>query len=350
MASHLWEHYLYTGDKTFLQTVGYPLLKQSAQFMLDYMVINPGNGYLMTGPSTSPENAFLFDGQACSVSMMPTCDNVLVRELFTACLESSKILDCDEAFRDSLQQSLDKLPPLQTGKHDQVQEWFEDYDETSPNHRHTSHLLALYPFSQISYHQTPELAEAAAVTIRRRLSQKDWEDVEWSRANLINFYARLREPEKALQSVKMLLTEASRENMLTISAKGIAGAPWDIFILDGNEAGAAGIAEMLLQSHEGYIEWLPVLPSQWSTGHFKGLCVRGGGEVDAEWSNGVVRNAVLRANTDNTFRLKIPGDQNKYRLTKNNEEIQPDKQSDILSLRLKKGETLQIAYIKEENK
>ncbi|KAA6309111.1 hypothetical protein EZS27_039337, partial [termite gut metagenome] len=301
------EHYLYTGDKVFLKTVGYPLLKQSAQFMLDYMVINPNNGYLMTGPSTSPENTFLFEGKAYSISMMPTCDDVLARELFTACLKSAKVLDCDETFRDSLQQSLDKLPPLQIGKHGQVQEWFEDYDEAYPNHRHTSHLLALYPFSQISFHQTPELAEAAAVTIERRISQKKWEDVEWSRANLINFYARLRKPEKALQSVKMLLTDASRENMLTISAKGIAGALWDIFILDGNEAGAAGIAEMLLQSHEGYIDLLPALPSQWNTGHFKGLCVRGGGEVDAEWSNGIIRNTVLRANVDNTFHLKIPG-------------------------------------------
>jgi alpha-L-fucosidase 2 len=345
LASHLWSHYIYTGDTVFLQKRAYPVLKESARFMLDYMVVNPNNGYLMTGPSTSPENTFGLDGKKYPLSMMPTCDNVLVHELFTSCLESAKILDCDEAFRDSLQQSLAQLPPLKIGSQGQLQEWFEDYDEPYPHHRHTTHLLALYPFNQVSVRQTPELAEAAAVTIERRVNHPKWEDVEWSRANMINFYARLREPEKALQSVKMLMTEAARENMLTISAKGIAGAQWDIFVLDGNEAGAAGITEMLLQSQEGYIELLPVLPPQWNTGHFKGLCVRGGGEIDAEWSNGIVQKAVLRANTDNTFRLKIPGNKTQYRITKNKVEIQPENQSDILSVLLKKGETIEITQI-----
>jgi alpha-L-fucosidase 2 len=343
LASHLWEHYRYTNDTVFLRNVAYPLLKQSAVFMQDYMVINPNNGYLVTGPSDSPENFYSLEGKTYTLSMMPTCDNVLVRELFTACIESTKILDCDEAFRDSLQQSFDKLPPLKIGQHGQLQEWFEDYEEPSPNHRHTTHLLALYPFNQVSLLQTPELAKAAAVSIERRVTHKRWEDVEWSRANMINFYARLREPEKALHSVKMLMTEAARENMLTISAKGIGGAQWDIFVLDGNEAGAAGIAEMLLQSQEGFVELLPVLPTQWNTGHFKGLCVRGGGEVDVEWSEGIVRNAVLRANMDNTFRLKIPGEITHYRLTKNKEEIKI--QSDIVSVSLKKGEAIQLTQI-----
>ncbi|KAA6337627.1 hypothetical protein EZS27_014304 [termite gut metagenome] len=345
LASHLWEHYLYTGNTEYLQTTAYPILKEAARFIADYLAVNPNNGYLMTGPSTSPENAFLFEGRAYAASMMPTCDLVLIRNLFTACIECGRLLNQDKSFCDSLQQNLDKLPPLQIGKSGRLQEWFEDYEEASPNHRHTSHLLALYPFNQISTERTPELAEAAARTIERKLGLQDWEDVEWSRANSINYYARLKESEKAWESVKMLLTDMTRENMLTISVKGIAGAPWDIFIFDGNEAGAAGIMEMLLQSQEGYIELLPALPAEWHTGSFKGLCVRGGAEVDAEWKDGIIQKATLRATTDNVFRIKLPADKGRFRITKNNKELLADTHQGITSVDLKKEESLRITLI-----
>lgn len=317
IASHLWTHYNYTLDKDFLKDKAYPILKSNAEFLLDYMVVNPNNGYLMTGPSTSPENSFIYKGEELSLSMMPTADRVLAFEALTSCIEISEILGVDKEFRDSLKNALAKLPPIKIGKNGGVQEWFEDFDEAQPNHRHTSHLLALYPFSQISPVKTPVLAEAARKTMELRLAAEGWEDVEWSRANMISNYARLLDAEKAYESVVLLERNFSRENLLTISPEGIAGAPYDIFIFDGNEAGGAGIAEMLLQSHEGYIQFLPALPKEWHTGSFKGLHTQGGAEVDLKWANGEVTEAKLKAISANTFRLKVPQRTKKAQFSKN---------------------------------
>lgn len=317
IASHLWTHYNYTLDKDFLKDKAYPILKSNAEFLLDYMVVNPNNGYLMTGPSTSPENSFIYKGEELSLSMMPTADRVLAFEALTSCIEISEILGVDKEFRDSLKNALAKLPPIKIGKNGGVQEWFEDFDEAQPNHRHTSHLLALYPFSQISPVKTPVLAEAARKTMELRLAAEGWEDVEWSRANMISNYARLLDAEKAYESVVLLERNFSRENLLTISPEGIAGAPYDIFIFDGNEAGGAGIAEMLLQSHEGYIQFLPALPKEWNTGYFKGLHTQGGAEVALKWANGEVTEAKLKAISANTFRLKVPQRTKKAQFSKN---------------------------------
>lgn len=165
----------------------YPVLKQSALFFLDYMIEDPNSGYLVTGPSTSPENAFLWNGKQLPLSMMPTCDRVIVYEILNACQSAAELLQVDEELRGRVIDALDRLPPFKIGKYGQLQEWQEDYEEAVPNHRHTSHLLALYPYAQITPEETPELAKAAAVTIERRLNAADWEDVEWSRANMINF-------------------------------------------------------------------------------------------------------------------------------------------------------------------
>lgn len=306
IASHLWSHYCYTQDKNFLRQRAYPVLKENARFLLNYMTIDPRNGYLVTGPSTSPENGFSYNGKGISLSMMPTVDRVLVVELFDALIKASEILKTDKLFRDSLQKALKKLPPMQISKrYGIVQEWMEDYEEAYRNHRHTSHLLGLYPFSQITPEKTPELAVAAKETLVRRLTDPNWEDTEWSRANMICFDARLKNPVDAYESVVLLQRNFTRENLLTISPKGIAGAPYDIFIFDGNEAGAAGIAEMLIQGHSGYIQFLPALPEQWKTGYFKGLCVEGGGVVDLEWRDGKVEIATLKATLDNSFALKL---------------------------------------------
>ena len=277
----------------------------SREFLLDYMVIDPRNNYLVTGPSISPENSFRYQGQEFCASMMPTCDRVLAYEIFSACLQSTEILNVDASFADSLRTAISKLPPFRISANRGVQEWFEDYEEAHPNHRHTTHLLSLYPYSQITLNKTPELAKAAYTTIERRLAAKDWEDTEWSRANMICFYARLKEPKKAYDSVKQLLGPLSRENMFTVSPAGIAGANDDIFAFDGNTAGAAGIAEMLLQSYDNRIELLPCLPEEWKDGSFKGLCARGGIELDANWKNARIENTELRASVPAEFSFRI---------------------------------------------
>jgi alpha-L-fucosidase 2 len=308
VSTHLWTHYKYTQDKEFLKNEAYPVLKKAAEFFLDYMAENPSNGFLMTGPSNSPENTFKYNGWELAMSMMTTADRVLVYELFSNCIESSVVLDVDAEFRASMEQALSKFPPIKTGKNGGIQEWFDDYEDAHPNHRHATHLLSLYPYAQISVDKTPELAIAAKKTIENKLNAAGWEDIEFSRANTVLFYARLKEAENAYKNFHALLKDLIRENLFTMSPSGIAGAPWDIFIFDGNEAGAAAVAEMLLQSHEGYIEFLPALPEAWKTGYINGLSVPGGAEVDFEWSNGVVTKASLKATTDNSFIVKIPGE------------------------------------------
>ena len=337
LATHLWNHYCFTQDKKFLQEQAYPILKKTAVFFLDYMVLDPRNGYWMTGPSISPENSFKTDGSEWCMSLTPTVDRVMVYETLNSCIESSKILGIDEDFRQLLEAVIVKLPPLQIGKDGTIQEWFEDYELAHPEHRHASHLLSVYPFDQISLERTPELAEAASKSIFRRTHAPNYEDVEWSRANDICFYARLKEADNAYNNVKGLLTVFSRENLFTCSPAGIAGAQEDIFSFDANEAAPAGIAEMLLQSHEGYIEFLPALPQQWKTGYFKGLCVRGGAEVNLEWENCAVKKAEITATIDNTFAVKIPSGK---RLLKDGKPVQ--KEQDIATVKLKKGESVKI--------
>ena len=345
IATHLWTHYVYTQDKEYLKNQAYPILKGNAEFLLDYMITDPETGYLITGPSTSPENAFSYNGAVLSISMMPACDRQLAYEIFTACISASEILNMDSDFRAKLQSALEKLPPIMIGKNGAIQEWYKDFDEAYPNHRHTTHLLALYPFSQISPTKTPDLAAAARKTIEYRLADPNWEDVEWSRANMICLYARLYDSQKAYESVVQLQREFARENLLTISPEGIAGAPYDIFIFDGNEAGGAGIAEMLIQSYGDYIELLPALPQQWNTGYFKGLCITGGAEVDLLWKAGKVEKALIKATANNDFALKLPTKDKSGTFYKNGSAIQYEVYpTEIVRFSLKKGETFELKY------
>ena len=346
ISTHLWSHYCYTLDKDFLKKQAYPILKENAQFLLDYMTVDPNNGYLVTGPSTSPENSFKYKGEGISLSMMPTADRVLVYEILNSVIQASKILNVDKQFCDSLQKALTKIPPLMISKKNGgIQEWLEDYEEANPNHRHTCHLIALYPFNQISKEKTPELAIAAKQTLSNRLNAPGWEDVEWSRANIICYNARLKNSEEAYESVVKLQRTFTRENLLTISPKGIAGAPYDIFIFDGNEAGAAGIAEMLIQSQEGYIEFLPALPEQWKTGSFKGLCVLGGGVIDLKWTDKKVETAIVRATINQNFKVRISLDSNMPQFYKNGKLIMLKQIANgFISFGLNKDETMELKY------
>lgn len=343
IASHLWTQYEFTQDKQYLAETAYPLLKGNAQFILDFLAKDPKSGYLMTGPSISPENWFrTAGGEEMVASMMPACDRELAYEILSNCVRASEILDTDREFADSLRTAIAQLPPIQLRANGAIREWFEDFEEAHPNHRHTSHLLALYPFSQITLEKTPELEEAARKTIENRLSAENWEDTEWSRANMICMYARLKDAQEAYKSVQLLQGKLSRENLMTVSPGGIAGAEGDIYSFDGNPAGTAGMAEMLIQNHEGYVEFLPCLPVEWKDGSFKGLCLKGGAEATAEWTNAVINKASLKATADQVLKVKIPQGK-KYRVLLNGKEAiaNPDAKG-LITVDMKRGDLLEL--------
>lgn len=307
LATELWSHYLYTQDADFLRNTGYPILKSCAEFFMDYMVEDPITGYLVTGPSISPENGFrLADGNCYSASMMPTLDRAVVYQIYKACIESSKILGIDKTMRKRLEKDIKRLPPLEVGKDGLVKEWLLDVTRQDPSHRHSSHLMALYPFGQMSYEETPELMEAAKRSLAAQTADPNWENTEWSCGNMIGFYSFLKDAEKAHFYIQDLFHNFTRENLMTVSPKGIAGAPADIFSFDATEASVAGMCDMLMQSHNGYIEFLPTLPKVWDSGSVKGICAQGGIEADIEWSDMKPIRIVLRPKKDTSIKVRVP--------------------------------------------
>jgi alpha-L-fucosidase 2 len=301
----LWEHWTFNGEIEFLRTRAYPVLREAAEFFLSYMVPEPRHGWLVTGPSDSPENWYLTpSGHRASESMGNTCDRTFVFALYSMCIEASTTLSVDAEFRKKLEDARAKLPPFQIGRHGQLQEWLEDFEDADPNHRHTSHLVGLHPLHQISPRTTPEFARAAEITIQRRMNAPNWEQSEWGRANLVAYYARLLKGDEAHNYLVGLLAKATDENLLTFSSGGVAGAEQSIFALDGNTAGAAGIAEMLLQSQGSEIELLPALPSAWPRGFVHGLCARGGFVIDIAWNGGQLESATITGRLGGTARVR----------------------------------------------
>lgn len=307
LATELWSHYLYTLDKEYLRTTAYPLLKSCAEFYVDYMFEDPKTGYLLTGPSISPENGFIGpDGKGYPTALMPTLDRAIVEQIYTACIESSKILSVDKKFRKRLESDLKKLPPYKVGPDGQVDEWYGGWRRSDPSHRHSSHLVALYPFGHFTSTATPHLWEGARKALEIQTADPNWEDTEWSTGNMICFQAYLKDGNKAHNWLQNLFKRFTRENLMTVSPKGIAGAPEDIFSFDATEASVAGICDMLLQSHDGFIEFLPALPEAWSRGEVKGICARGALEADLAWNNGKMTSAEIRAKKGGDFKLLIP--------------------------------------------
>ena len=302
---HIWERWLFSRDVEFLREY-YPVLRGASEFFLDFLVTDPNTGYLVTAPSHSPENAY-YDPVTRKETVLcvgPTADNAIIYELFTNTAEAAKILGVDGDFAKEIIAAREKLSPYKVGKYGQLLEWQEEFDEVEIGHRHLSHLYGVHPGAQITKTKMPEVLEAAKASVKRRVDNGGGA-CGFSRVWLVSMSSRLGMTEDAYNHLRLYLKEQIYGSALNCDNAWWHPVPF--FQIDGNFGFTAGISEMLLQSHDGFIEVLPTLPSEWKNGSFKGLCARGGFTVDAQWNDGKVTKVTVHNNSGEACELRFGG-------------------------------------------
>ena len=301
LSTHVWQHYLFTGDRNFLAEM-YPTLKGAADFLLDYLQTDPRTGCLVTVPTVSPEHGPR--GTGTPLTAGATMDNQIVCDVLTATQKATHLLHPDATYEQRLAETVAKLPPMRVGRYGQLQEWQQDADDPKDQHRHISHLYGLYPSNQISPYSHPELFAAAANTLQQRGDMA----TGWSLGWKTNFWARMLDGDHAFKIISNMLNLLPDDSMYKEHPNGRtypnlfdAHPPFQI---DGNFGYTAGVAEMLVQSHDGAVHLLPALPSAWQAGEVKGLRTRGGGIIGMKWANGRLVKAKLQATLDGVIRLR----------------------------------------------
>ncbi len=335
LCQHLWEHYQFSRDDLWLRQTAYPLMKGSARFMLQWLI--PDGNRLVTAPSVSPENHFIgSDGKPIAVSVASTVDMAIIWDLFTNCIAAAAILNTDPEFSKKLEESRSRLFPVQIGKYGQLQEWSQDFTEATPGIGHVSNLFPVYPGHQITPQTSPQFAKAAGVSLDRRI-QNGAGDSAWPCAWYICLWARLGESEKAHQRVCSMLRQSATPNLFN--------GDYKLFQIDGNFGAAAGIAEMLLQSHDGIIRFLPALPDAWSQGALQGFRARGAVEVDLAWKEGRATSAALRAKSGGEQRMRAPQGQKITAIQSAGVRVQFSPAEDgTVSLNMKSGQPYELSF------